>query len=189
MGPPFPTPLLTPVLAPGTPRAGFPLAVPEVLRAILAVGTTGAGAGILGRERREAVEEEEEEEEEGFLAVGDGSLLAWPAAEEGEASRLDEAGEDSRLDAGGGASRLEAGEASRLAPVEEAEEGLALLDPPPMPPVDARLDLGGGSRLLPASVGLEGGLVMAVAAVVAPDDANPPVSRWPSAVFFRARGA
>ena len=175
MGPPFPTPLLTPVLEPGTPRAGFPLAIPEVLRAILAVGITAAGAGIVGRERREAVEDVE-----GFLAAGDGSLFARPAAEvEGEASRLAEAGEESRLDACGGASRLEAGEASRLAPVEEAEAGLAL-EPPTIPPVDARLDLGGGSRLLPASVGLEGGLAAAVVAApvaAVPDDVSPPVSR------------
>jgi len=159
----FPIPL-TPDLAAEIPMADFPPAVDADFKAILVGAKAEVDDGATGRD------DDDDADEPGiFDPAGEGSLRA---REEMEGDGL----------------RLEAGEGSRRALAEEAVvvEGLA------MPPVEARPDLGGGRRLLPASGGLVAGLED-VAVVVAVVDVTFDVvalgSRGPSAVFFLARGA
>ena len=127
------------------------------------------GAGTVGR----AIAEELTAEEEVDLFIpGDESLAGRPTTE------------DDRTD--------DEGDASRRPP---ASGGFPAADPAAAaaaPPVDARLDLGGGSKLLPAKEGFDGAFVVAAAVddVVAPEvDGAALDSRRPSAVFFLECGA
>lgn len=163
---------LTPVLAAGTPMPDFPPGTAKDLSAIFdCAKDDDNGAGMDGRTAAaNAASEETAAEDADRFIPGEESLGGRPETDEDRAAAAD-------------APAAADGEASRRLP----SGGLAAAELV-APPVDARLDLGGGSRLLPARVGFEG--AFAVVDELAPvlDDASF-VSRGPSAVFFLVCGA
>jgi len=171
IGAAFPAPVdlmpdLIPDLAAGTPIADFPPGAADDFNAIFdGAKVEVRGGGTAGLDDEDAAAEVETCDDEADLFMpGEGSLGGRPEADDDRAAVAD-------------------GEASRRPPVGGGFPVAAVT-----PPVDARLGLGGGRRLLPARVGFEDGPFDAVAEVDV-GAATPVLSRGPSAVFFLERGA